>query len=98
MYPEELLQIRLIEHTALLQRLVEILQADERVVAAWLFGSRGNQTADALSDTDLWVVVKDEAIEAVVAERQHAVAPLLAQPLLLFENPRFTVTGGAYLM
>src|SRR5262249_32912889 len=36
-------------------------------------------------------------IEAVVAERQRAVA-LLAQPLLLFENPRITVAGGAYLM
>jgi predicted nucleotidyltransferase len=97
MSPEELLQIRLTEHTALLQRLVEILEADQRIVAAWLFGSRGNQTADALSDTDLWVVVKDESIEAVVAERRRAVA-LVDQPLLLFENPRVTVAGGAYLM
>lgn len=97
MSPEELLQLRLTEHAALLQRLVEILEADQRIVAAWLFGSRGNQTADALSDTDLWVAVKDESIEAVVAERRQAVA-LLAQPLLVFENPRVSVAGGAYLM
>jgi len=97
MPPDELLQLRLTEHAALLQRTVELLQADQRIVAAWLFGSRGNQTADALSDTDLWVVVKDESIEAVVAERCSAVA-LPGQPLLLFENPRITVSGGAYLL
>ena len=97
MSPDELVQNRLTEHAALLQRTVGILQADQRIVAAWLFGSRGNQTADALSDTDLWVVVKDESLEAVVAERRSAVA-LLAQPLLLFENPRVTVAGGAYLL
>ncbi len=48
----DLLHIRRTEHKALLQRVVGVLQKDERVVAAWLFGSRGRQTPDELSDTD----------------------------------------------
>ena len=64
----ELLQARHGEHEALLHRAVALLQADTRVVAAWLFGSRGRDTADALSDTDLWVVVTD-ADSATVMRR-----------------------------
>ena len=36
----DLLHTRSVEYEALLQRVAEILQKDERVVAAWLFGSR----------------------------------------------------------
>ena len=38
----KLLQTRYGEHEALLHRAVALLQADTRVVAAWLFGSRGH--------------------------------------------------------
>src|SRR5205823_6035595 len=94
---DELLHIRRTEHEALLQRVVEVLQADQRVVAAWLFGSRGRHTPDALSDTDLWVAVKDEHIEVFKAERQSYVA-LPGQPVLLLEAPGNAPARGAYLM
>ncbi len=94
---DNLLQMRSIEHEALLARVVALLHTDERVAAAWLFGSRGRQTDDALSDLDLWVVVKDEACEAIVAERQQYVAQL-GEPVLLLESPGNAPVGGGYLM
>jgi len=97
MSTDKLLQIRHREHEALLQRAVEVLQADQRVVAAWLFGSRGRHTPDALSDTDLWVVVEDEQIETICQERQYYVTQL-GQPVLLLEAPGNAPARGAYLM
>lgn len=97
MLADNLLQMRHMEHEALLARAVASLQADERVVAAWLFGSRGRQTADELSDLDLWVVVKDEICDALVAERQRYVTQL-GEPVLLLESPMNAPTGGGYLM
>lgn len=41
------------ERDALLRTIEAALRADERVVAAWLVGSLGRGTADALSDLDL---------------------------------------------
>jgi predicted nucleotidyltransferase len=64
----DLLHTRRIEHATLLQRIVEILKEDERAVGAWLFGSRGRQTSDNLSDTDLWVVVADEYNDEINAD------------------------------
>lgn len=93
----DLLHIRRTEHEALLQRVVEVLQNDERVVAAWLFGSRGWQTPDELSDTDLWVVVADEHCDAISAER-HAYVARPGYPLLMLDAPGNAPAGGAYLM
>ena len=39
MSADNLLQIRRLEHETLFQRIQTVLQADQRVVAAWLFGS-----------------------------------------------------------
>lgn len=94
---DDLLQHRRAEHEALLQRAKEVLQADPRVVAAWLFGSRGRRTSDALSDIDLWVVVEDEQIEIFCRERQQYVN-CLGQPVLLLESPGNAPARGAYLM
>lgn len=94
---DELLHIRRTEQEALLQRIVEVLQADQCVVAAWLFGSRGRHTSDALSDTDLWVVVRDESIEVFKAERRSYVAQS-GSPVLLLEASSNAPAGGAYLM
>jgi predicted nucleotidyltransferase len=94
---DDLLHTRYMEHEALLQRAREVLQADQRVIAAWLFGSRGHNTPDALSDTDLWVVVEDEQIEAFCQERQRYVTQL-GQPVLLLEAPGNAPAGGVYLM
>ena len=49
----DLLYVRRTEHEALLQHVVELLQKDERVVAAWLFGSRGRHTRTALGINEM---------------------------------------------
>jgi hypothetical protein len=94
---DDLLHVRQKEHEALLQKLQTLLQADERIAAAWLFGSVGRHTSDVFSDLDLWVVVKDEFIEVICAERQsYATGP--GQPVLLLESPGNAPAEGAYLM
>lgn len=45
--------------TALLLRVVELLRAEPRVLAAWLYGSHGRGEADEYSDLDVWVVTED---------------------------------------
>ena len=97
MLADDLLQVRRREHEALLQLAQTVLQADQRVVAAWLFGSVGCRTADVFSDLDIWVIVKDEYIETVSSERQSYAAQL-DRPVLLLESPGNAPTGGAYLM
>ncbi|MDQ6876832.1 MAG: aminoglycoside 6-adenylyltransferase [Candidatus Dormibacteraeota bacterium] len=54
---------------ALLDRVVTVLQADRRFVAAWLAGSIASSTADEWSDLDLYTVVRDTDYEAVKGER-----------------------------
>jgi predicted nucleotidyltransferase len=94
---EDLLRTRRTEHETLLQQALRVLQADRRIVAAWLFGSVGRRTADVFSDLDLWVIVKDESIEMLSAERQSYVAQL-NRPILLLESTGNAPAGGAYLM
>jgi hypothetical protein len=84
------------ETDALLDRLTLLLQQDERVVAAWLFGSQGRGDADELSDLDLMAVVDDAAMEALVAG--HAgYAARVGKPVLLLEAPQNAPVGGGYL-
>lgn len=85
------------ERNALLQKITSLLESDSRVGAAWLFGSLGRGDADALSDLDLWVVVSDDAIQAVVAERRQYVTRV-GEPVLMLEAPQNAPVGGAYLM
>src|SRR5919197_4788782 len=63
----------------------------------WLFGSRGRDTADALSDTDLWIVVADADSAAVIAERRECVARV-ARPVLVHEVLGNAPPHGAYVM
>lgn len=44
---------------ALLLRIVDLLRAEPRVLAAWLYGSHGRGEADEYSDLDVWVVTED---------------------------------------
>jgi hypothetical protein len=74
-----------------------MLVQDERVVAAWQFGSLGRGEGDDLSDLDLFVVVADEHLEAIAAERRAFVARL-GEPALLVEGPQNAPPRGAYLM
>ncbi len=94
---QTLLAARRAEHDALLERAIALLEPDERVAGAWLFGSRGRGDADALSDVDLVVVAHDEHLEALKEERRELVSRLGA-PLLIQDLPRNAPPGGAYLL
>lgn len=97
MSTDDLLQIRHLEHEALFQHVQTVLQVDPCVVAAWLFGSEGRRTSDVFSDLDLWVIVADDSIEAICADRQRYAAQV-GQPVLLLESSGNAPEGGAYLM
>jgi predicted nucleotidyltransferase len=93
----ELLALRRRERDALVRRATTLLKRDQRVVAAWLTGSLGRGDADDLSDIDLWVVVREEAMRAIAAARREFVRGLGA-PLLIEEAPQNAPSGGAYLL
>jgi predicted nucleotidyltransferase len=90
------LQIHSEERDVLLSRAVEILLADDRIVAAWLFGSMGRGAADVWSDLDLWIVVANEHIADVSTEREIFLSRL-GTLLLTSEAPQNAPPGGAYL-
>ena len=50
-----------VRHEAVLERLTQAARDDERIVAAWLQGSRADGTADAFSDIDFYIAVSDDA-------------------------------------
>jgi hypothetical protein len=85
------------ERDDLLQRIIALLQADDRIVAAWLHGSIGRATHDDWSDIDLWVVVADDHMESIRAERSvfmHQLGDLL----FTVEAPQNAPPDGAYLL
>ena len=51
-------------HDAVLAKLIEATKADDRIVAAWLQGSRADGSADPFSDIDFYVALSDEAYES----------------------------------
>jgi hypothetical protein len=63
-------------------RFVEACSADDRVVAAFLCGSRARGEADEYSDLDLCVITRDEAFESVMAERAAFVRQL-GEPMFM---------------
>src|SRR4029453_1373724 len=69
-------------HQVCMNRFVAACQADERVVAATLYGSYARGAADAYSDLDLGLITTDAAYEDFVAGRE-AFIRLLGEPLLL---------------
>jgi predicted nucleotidyltransferase len=74
--PLELAQHR----DALIERTQEQLPRDERVVAAWLHGSLGRDSADDWSDIDLVVLIEDKHVTEFWADRQ-ALFDAIAQPV-----------------
>ena len=60
------------DHT--LHTLVDVLYADDRIMAAWLGGSISQGAGDALSDLDLTVVVTDAA--SIVRARPAFIGPI----------------------
>jgi hypothetical protein len=78
------------------QRIVTALQADARVVAAWLSGSFGRGTADEWADLDLHVAIQDGAYEAFVARRTDLYAAV-GTPILIQESlPSDSLRGGLF--
>ena len=67
--------------TPLFNRVISVVQADDRLLAALVFGSHATGTADAFSDVDIGLVVTDGAYDTVVAGRDDLVAAL-GDPLL----------------
>ncbi len=51
-------------HEAVLAKLIKVAQADDRIVAAWLQGSRADGSADPFSDIDFYVAISDEAYDS----------------------------------
>lgn len=79
-------------HGELLGHAVARLREDERVVALVLGGSLARGAADRCSDVDLYVVVRDGAFDAVLAERE-AIAGGVGSTLFAFDvDP---VPGGS---
>ena len=92
-----LLTTRRQERDALLARAQTLLEQDERVVCAWLFGSLGRGSPDDLSDLDLFVVVAEEHADTLLADHTIHIAGL-GTPLLILDAPQNRPPGGAYNM
>ena len=91
------LRTRRAEREALLARTTRILEEDDRIAAAWLFGSVGRGEADDLSDLDLRVIVFDEHVESICAGRQTYTAQV-GEAVLFAEAPQNRPVGGAFLL
>jgi predicted nucleotidyltransferase len=70
------------DHDTVIERLVALCSADERIVAAFLGGSHARAEADEFSDLDLCLITTDEAYEEVVSGRR-AIIEQLGEPLFL---------------
>ncbi len=71
---------------ALVERARTVFAADPRVLGAWLEGSLGRGTADAASDVDLHLAVRDAAFDGFVAN-PDALLARLAAPLGYLDVP-----------
>jgi predicted nucleotidyltransferase len=69
-------------HQFFLDKFLRACQRDERVVAAFLFGSYTNGKPDEHSDLDLCLVTTDESYDDFVAQRDSFVR-LLGEPLFM---------------
>ena len=89
---------RAVKRDRLLTRIEGVLRDDGRVAAAWLVGSLGLGTTDALSDLDLWVVLADEHREAAVTPAaRHALVAAVRTPQLAVEALRNAPEAGGCL-
>ena len=74
-----------------------MFEADERVRALWLSGSLARGVADAASDLDLLIAVRDEDYQAFAASWREALAAItptvVAQPLPSLPGSFYSVTA-----
>lgn len=96
MRPHVLLQNYRAERDELLHRIQQVLDNDDRVRAAWLWGSLGRDEADELSDLDVWIVLSDEYLDEVAVQRRMYVAKIGA-PFPIVDAPQNAPISGAYL-
>lgn len=76
-------------HEAVIDGLADAARADDRVVAAWLQGSRADGNADDFSDIDFYLAIADEAFDGF---DKIAFVDRVARVLVHFEPlPRLTV-------
>jgi predicted nucleotidyltransferase len=92
---QAILERRKRERDTLLERATAVLKADERVVAAFLTGSLGRGDSDDLSDLDVWTVVRDDALPAVLEDRERLYREA-GDPVLIMDVPHNAPPGGAY--
>ncbi len=92
--PEDIYQA---ERNTLVRQLTDLAECDERIRAAWLFGSLGRGTADVLSDIDVFFIVADDHLPAVISARQRLVTDV-GEAFLTVEAPQNAPKDGAYLM
>jgi predicted nucleotidyltransferase len=76
------------QYAALVDRLVAVGRADDRIRALLVYGSHARDEADAFSDLDIGIVVADAAYDDFLADREDFVRAL-GEPLLVedFGNP-----------
>jgi predicted nucleotidyltransferase len=81
-------------HRKILKRFVEVCEADERVVAAFLVGSYVNGKPDEHSDLDVYLVTSDESYDDFASARESFVQ-LLGEPAFVED---FGIPGIVFLI
>ena len=85
-------------YRALFESARRVCEADERVRALWLSGSLGRGDADAASDLDLLVAVRDDALDEFARGWREWLAritpTLIARPLPFLPGSFYSVTPG----
>jgi hypothetical protein len=93
---------------ALLLQIIERLQADRRVAAAWLEGSFGRNEADRVSDLDLHLAVEDADCATLCfhpvqrnagagsAAERLALVSTFGRPAVVHENHNNAPSGGSF--
>lgn len=79
----------------ILDRLLGILQRDERVRAVWLSGSLGRGNADDWSDIDIHVAVTDADLDAWHSERPQ-LHQAVGHPVLVLPDKFHPPAAGSY--
>ena len=90
----------------LLHDIAAQLEGDHRIVAAWLTGSLGRGTGDAISDVDLTAVLTDEAAELLckrpfqqggrTTPERLALFSHFGRPAIIHENHNNAPPGGTF--
>jgi hypothetical protein len=88
---------RLTERDALRQNIERAVVSNPAYAAAYFTGSIGRGAEDEWSDLDIWIIVRDEAIDAIKQSVSTIVAQI-GEVVLIEEAPQNAPQGGAYLL